>query len=84
VTKSSRGPFCRPGKEQGKTALGDRLKQERLRRGFKLNEFADLVGVAPCRITAIENRGTKPSLDTAIAMAQVLDCTLDWLAGLED
>jgi transcriptional regulator with XRE-family HTH domain len=58
VTKSSRGPFCRPGKEQGKTALGDRLKQERLRRGFKLNEFADLVGeVLRVRTWRIPNEG---------------------------
>lgn len=75
--------YSRPGKERGSTPLGDRLKQERLRRGFGLSEFARMIGISEFSITAIENRGAIPRLDTAVALAQVLDCSLDWLSGIE-
>jgi transcriptional regulator with XRE-family HTH domain len=76
-------PYCHSRTAKGKTSFGDRLKQERLRRGFGLREFADLVGISHTQVTGTENRGVLPRLDTLIAMAEVLDCSLDFLAGLE-
>lgn len=70
-------------KTQGLTPLGDRLKQERKRRGFHVREFAVLCGVPVAAITGYENRGVKPSLDTLVAMCQVLDCPSDFLLGLD-
>ncbi|NOV24176.1 XRE family transcriptional regulator [Cupriavidus necator] len=68
----------------GSTPFGERLKQARRERGMDLETFADRVGVAVCMVTGYENRGRVPRLDSLIAMAQVLDCSLDWLCGLEN
>lgn len=80
----SRKPFSHRGKEHGSTPFGERLKQERLRRGFSLLDFAEKVGCDVCQITGAENRGVTPKFWTIVAMAQVLDCSIDYLAGLED
>lgn len=68
----------------GSTPFGDRLKQARRERGMGPDTFASRVGIATSMLTGYENRGRKPRIDTLIAMAQVLDCSLDWLCGLED
>jgi transcriptional regulator with XRE-family HTH domain len=77
-------PFSHAGKEKGSTPFGDRLKKERMRRGFTIQAFADRVGCHHCQITGAENRGVVPHFFTIVAMAQVLECSLDFLAGLED
>lgn len=64
--------------------FGERLKAERVRRGFQVNEFAHKVGCSPSQVTGAENRGVMPNFLTVIAMAQVLECSIDYLAGLED
>jgi transcriptional regulator with XRE-family HTH domain len=64
--------------------FGARLKAERVRRQFQVNEFAHLVGISPGQVTAAENRGVTPNLWTVVAMAQVLACSVDYLVGLED
>lgn len=68
----------------GSTPFGDRLKQARKERGMSPDTFAARVGVATCQVTGYENRGRQPRLDTLIAIAQVLDCSLDWLVGLSE
>ena len=35
-------------------------------------------------ITGFENRGVIPSLKNAMILAQTLDCSIDYLCGLED
>lgn len=72
-------------KSDGSTPLGDRLKKERNRRGFSnLNNFAKSVNMSVYSITAIENRGAAPHVHNLIKIAQVLECSTDWLLGLED
>lgn len=78
-----RKPYCHPNTKVGSTPLGDRLKQERLRRGFTINDFAAACGCGPSQITGMENRGVIPNLMTIVAMAQALHCSLDWLVGIE-
>ena len=68
----------------GSTPFGDRLKQARRERGFSATSFCKRVGIAQCMLGGYENRGVKPRFDVLIAMAQVLDCSLDWLCGLEN
>jgi transcriptional regulator with XRE-family HTH domain len=80
----SQRPYSHPGKEVGSTPFGARLKAERIRRGFQVRAFADLVGCCHTQITGAENRGVMPNFDTIIAIAQVLECSIDWLAGIED
>ena len=68
----------------GSTPFGDRLKRARRERGMGPDTFAARVGIATSMLTGYENRGRQPRLDSLVAMAQVLDCSLDWLCGLED
>lgn len=71
-------------RKEGNGEFGMRLKNERIRRKMGVAVFSGLVGVAQSQITGMENRGCYPRMDTAIAIARVLDCSLDWLFGLED
>lgn len=78
---SSTGWKC---KENGATEFGDRLKKERKRRQIGLLQFAQLVGVSVTQIAAVENRGSMPHVNTLISISKVLDCSTDWLLGLEE
>lgn len=72
-------------KSEGATPFGDRLKKERNRRGFtNLNKFAELVGVSVYSITAMENRGSYPRIPTLVKLCELLECSTDWLLGLEE
>lgn len=77
-------PWCKQSTGEGVGIFGQRLKAERLRRGFQLHAFEQLTGITQSQITAYENRGVMPSFVNAIAIAKALECPLDWLAGLED
>jgi DNA-binding XRE family transcriptional regulator len=52
--------------------------------GSRCAIFAAQVGVHVSTITAVENRGTMPKFLIVVEMAQVLECSIDYLAGLED
>ena len=78
---SARKPYAR---WPGKGVFGERLKAERIRRNFKVRDFARLLDVHECSLTGWENRGIMPNLKDTIAIAQLLDCSIDWLCGLED
>lgn len=71
-------------KVNGITLIGDRLKKERKRRGHSLHGFCLLTGMTDCSVTAIENRGAMPSVKNLIIIANVLECSTDWLLGLEE
>lgn len=72
-------------KSVGTTSLGDRLKQERARMGYSnLKAFCRKTGLSAPTVTAIENRGAVPSATTLFKIASVLDCSIDWLIGLEE
>lgn len=70
--------------KEGKGEFGKRLKDERIRRGFRLERFAAEVGVDHTAISGYENRGCEPKLSILVEMARVLDCSLDYLCGLEE
>jgi transcriptional regulator with XRE-family HTH domain len=74
----------RISKPDGATPFGDRLKKERMRRGWSLIHFCIAVDASQCTITAIENRGAHPKVPLLIAIATVLECSTDWLLGLEE
>lgn len=71
-------------KSEGGTEIGDRLKKERKRRGHSLHAFCQLTGMSDTSMTAIENRGAMPSVKNLISICQVLECSTDWLLGLEE
>ena len=75
----SKGPFIR---KPGCGDFGKRLKEERVRRGFKVGEFSKMAGISESQLTAAENRGSTPNFWHVVEMAKILDCSLDWLAGI--
>jgi transcriptional regulator with XRE-family HTH domain len=86
----SKGPrFCGKTYSHKRTAigvglLGKRLKTERMRRGWTVLNFSVACDIHPCTLTGYENRGVYPTLRNAITIATVLECSIDWLVGLED
>jgi transcriptional regulator with XRE-family HTH domain len=71
-------------KQEGSTPFGDRLKRERMRRNMTVLELADFAGLDYSTLCTIENRGVLPRIDTLAKVAVALDCTTDFLLGLED
>lgn len=71
-------------RHNGTTPFGDRLKQERLRRDFSITLFEEKTGISGSQLTGYENRGVMPSVKNLVLIAQVLECSTDWLLGLED
>ncbi|MNW12957.1 helix-turn-helix protein [compost metagenome] len=47
-------------------------------------EFARRTGINRSMLNKYEHGIQKPAMDNLIAMARTLDCSLDWLCGLED
>lgn len=70
--------------KEGMGVLGSRLKAERIRRGWRIEDFAAECGIHTASITGFENRGVIPKLHNLIKIATVLECSIDWLVGLED
>ena len=81
MTNQNKHPYQN---KEGGGEFGKRLKAERIRRGFQLAPFAAETGLAMASLTGFENRFVMPSLANAIKLAKALDCSLDYLCGLED
>jgi len=69
---------------QAKKIFGDRLKAAREQHGWTKQTLATMVGVSDVSIGYFEHGKKWPSVPTLIALAQALDCSLDWLCGLTD
>ena len=63
--------------------FGLRLKRLRKRKKLSQTELAKKIGVTKSTIYRYESNTLSPSLDKAILLAQLLDTTLDYLAGLD-
>ena len=64
--------------------LGQRVKALRKRHHLSQETLARMVGTSPSQISLIENSRSKPSLTAAIAIAQALGASLDFLTGAVD
>lgn len=71
-------------RSEGTGPFGIRLKAERMRRQMSIRELSSVIGICDSQITAWENRGVFPTLHMAAALATALDCSIDFLMGLED
>jgi transcriptional regulator with XRE-family HTH domain len=71
-------------RKEGVGVLGRRLKAERIRRGWTIGEFADALGCYRSDLTSWENRSVMPRIENLIAIAMLLECSIDYLVGLED
>lgn len=61
-------------------ALGDRLKELRLKNGHSLQQVADAIGASKAHIWELEaNRSTNPSLEMLQKLASHFDTTVAYL-----
>ncbi|AUW92691.1 hypothetical protein BXT84_00900 [Sulfobacillus thermotolerans] len=68
--------------ESTKNILGERVRQRCQEKGWSSRQLAVQIGIRPQSLHAIEHGKAWPSVPTLIALAEVLDCSLDWLCGL--
>lgn len=61
-----------------------RIREVRRAKDITQVEFARQVGVAQASVSEWESGRSKPSLDSFIQAGKVLNCSLDYLAGLTD
>lgn len=61
-----------------------RLKQARQERGMRMIELADRCGIAFRAFEEYESGRVLPRVDKVIVIAQELDCSTDFLCGLEN
>jgi transcriptional regulator with XRE-family HTH domain len=59
-----------------------RLKEVRVQKGLTQDELAEKISVIPQAIDNFENGHNLPSFSVLVSLAQVLGCSLDYLAGL--
>lgn len=69
--------------EKRRERFAKRLKEAREKKGLRQNKLADDISVAPQTLSAYENANKLPTLDNAVALAEKLDVSLDWLLGIE-
>ncbi len=63
--------------------IGERLKEAREKKGLMKIEVANMVGVTNTAIYAFEKGIRVPSAVTLAELAKVLECSTDYLCGLE-
>ena len=66
------------------TLLSKRLKQIRTEKKLTQQELADKIGVNRVTYTNWENGNREPELDKVVELATELNCTVDYLLGLDD
>lgn len=66
------------------TQFGPRLKRARLEKGWGVRRLAELSGVDYRTIYRYEDEAISPNIEGAARLAQTLDCSLDWLCGLDE
>jgi transcriptional regulator with XRE-family HTH domain len=59
--------------------LGAKLREVRRRKGFTMKRVASTAGVSESLLSQIERDRVSPSIDTLIAVAEVLDVDLEYL-----
>lgn len=64
--------------------FAERLKLARTERDMSQRELARRVGCHSEQISQYEQGVKEPRLNSLVALAQELDCSLDFLCGLED
>lgn len=60
---------------------GERVRAARRKRGYTLKKMSELTGVAYSTLDTMERGRHQSRLGTACLLADVLDVSLDWLAG---
>lgn len=61
--------------------IGNRIKEERLKRGMSQQQLGDLLNVTKVSVCGYENETRTPTMDTFIKLVEVLDISPDYLLG---
>ena len=61
-----------------------RLRELRIERKLSQKELSNLLGFGRTTVNDWEVKGTEPTLDTIIKIAQFFEVSTDYLLGLED
>ena len=64
--------------------LGERLKEEREKRGLTQQDVADEIGVTKQAIFSYEKGVRSPAVTTLCALAQFFEVTTDYLCGIAE
>lgn len=64
--------------------MKDRLKKERKQHGLTQEDIAKVLGIDRTTYTFYETGKTSPSISTLITLSNIYNCTLGYLAGVED
>ncbi len=64
--------------------FGDRLKERREKRGFTQDQLGKLLNVSDATINRYERNLREPDYETLKSLANLFNCTTDYLLGLTD
>ena len=64
--------------------FGERLKEARSSRGLTQARLAEMLGISPRVYNRWERGAAIPRLDTVVRVAEILEVSLDELAGLKE
>ncbi|MDR1315062.1 MAG: helix-turn-helix transcriptional regulator [Deltaproteobacteria bacterium] len=64
-------------------SLKTRLYRRRQELGLTQRSLAKRIGRGPTTISSYESGYREPSLDTIIRLAKALNCSVDWLLGVD-
>ena len=65
------------------TTLANNIKNERLANNLSQDELAEMLGEYSVYVSAFEQGIEIPSLRQLVRMADIFDCSVDWLLGRE-
>lgn len=61
--------------------VGNRIKEERIRRKMSQQQLGDLLGVTKVSVCGYENGTRTPTMETFLRLIEVLETTPDYLLG---
>lgn len=64
--------------------INERIKMLRTSNGLTQKQLADAINVSEVSLQRFEYGSSRPSLDTLIALADLFDCSIDYLVGRSD
>lgn len=65
-------------------SIGAKIKEQRSKLGISQQKLANEIGVSVDTIRSLEIGRANPSVDTLLKLADLFDCTLDYLTGRSD
>ena len=64
-------------------SFGTRLKETRENKGYKQNQFADMLGITATRLNYWEKDKREPDVEMIKKISALLNVSSDWLIGNE-